>query len=89
MSPGDINSETENNKQLIFETDIRTNLGDTMTKLGKILPSDYILFCDGNLYPPALHEVDEGQVQLHGTGMFEMSIADHWINAELNLPKGK
>ena len=60
-----------------------------MTKPSKLPPSTFIPYSDGDLYPPALHEVDADTVQIDGTTVFEQPITDHWIHAELNLPQGE
>ena len=57
-----------------------------MKKRSKPPPSAFILYYNGDLDPPALHEVDEDTVQPDGTAVFEKLTTDHWIRAELNLP---
>ena len=52
-------------------------------------PSALIPYYDGDLDPPALHEVDEDPVQPDGTAVFEQPITDNWIHSELNLPQGE
>ena len=59
-----------------------------MTIPTKPPPSAFIPYSDGDLNPPALHEVDEDPVQPNGTTIFDHPITDHWIYAELNLPQG-
>ena len=59
-----------------------------MKRPNKPPPSAFIPFFDGDLDPPALHEVDEGPVQPNGTAVFEHPIMYHWIHDELNLPEG-
>ena len=56
-----------------------------MTRPNKPLPSAFIPYYDGDLYPHDLHEVYEYPVQTNVTAMFEHPIMDHWIHAELNL----
>lgn len=89
LTPAETTSEVEKQKRYAFNNKIKSKLGDSMTKPTKPLPKDYIPYADGNLDPPALHEVDEDPVQPNGTAVFEKPITDHWINAELNLPQGE
>ena len=60
-----------------------------MKKRSKPPPSAFIPYYNGDLYPPALHEVDEDPVQPDGTAVFEQPITDHCIHAELNLLQGE
>ena len=57
-----------------------------MKKRSKPPPSAFIPYYNGDLDPPALHEVYEDPVQPDGTDVFEKLTTDHWIRAELNLP---
>ena len=82
-------SETELRKRQLFDTLIRSKLGDSMVKPTTPLPTDYIPYSDGNMDPPSLHEIDEDPVQPNGATVFEKPITDHWIHAELNLPQGE
>ena len=60
-----------------------------MTNLSKPQKSAFIPYSGGDLYLPALHELDEDTVQPYGTAVFEQPITDHWIHSGLNLPKGE
>ena len=41
-----------------------------MTNLGKPPPYYFIPYSTGDLYPPALHELDEYPVHTNGTAVF-------------------
>ena len=42
---------------------------------------NFISYSNGDLYPPALHEVDEDPLHTDGTAVFEQPITDYWIHA--------
>jgi len=89
LKASELNSEAEATKRKLFDTLVRSKLGNCMSKPPKPLPTEYIPYSEGNLDPPPLHEVDEDPVQSDGTAVFEKPITDHWINAELSLPQGE
>ena len=59
-----------------------------MKKPGKPPPSYFISYSYGDLYPPALHELDKYPVQSDVTAVFEQPITYHWIHIEVNFPQG-
>ena len=83
-----LNSDTEQHKSETFNISIKEKLGYAMKKPGKPPPSYFISYSYGDLYPPALHELDKYPVQSDVTAVFEQPITYHWIHAELNLPQG-
>ena len=85
----ELTSETEQHKREICDNIIKENLGGAMISPNKLPPSVFIPYSDGDLYPPALNEVDEYPVQSYGTAVFEHLIRYHWIHAKLNLPQGE
>ena len=66
----ELNSDTEQRKIEIFDNIIKDKLGIAMTSPNKSLTSAFIPYSDGDLYPHALHEVDEYPVQTNGTAVF-------------------
>ena len=52
-----------------------------MSNISKPSPSIFISYSNGDLYLPALHEVDEDPVQTDGTAVFDQPIRDYWIHA--------
>ena len=89
LSISKMSSETEKRKREIFYNIINDNIGDAITNLSKPPPYYFIPYSDGDLDPPSLYEVDENPVHLDGIAVFEQTITDYWIHAELNLPQGE
>ena len=58
-----MNPEAEQRKRENFDNVIKEKLGYAMTKPSKQPTSALIPYSYGDLYPPALHEVDEYPVQ--------------------------
>ena len=52
-----------------------------MANISKPPKSTFVSYSNGDLYPPALHEVDEDPLQTDGTAVFEQPITDYWIHA--------
>ena len=89
LNTSENNSETEQRKREIFHNIIKDKLGDAMTKPNKPSPYSFIPYYDGDLDPPALHEVDEDPDQTNGTVVFEHPITNQCIHTELNLHRGE
>ena len=59
-----------------------------MTSPNNPPPPAFTPYSDGDLYPPALHEIDEDPFHNDGTYVFEHPVTDHWTHAKLNLTQG-
>ena len=57
-----------------------------MANISKPPQSTFVSYSNGDLYPPALHEVDEDPLHTDGNSVFEQPITDYCIHDEINLP---
>ena len=82
-------SDVEKHKRIIFNAAIKSKLGDSITKPSKPIPTKFFPYSDGDLDPITVDDIIEDPIYSDGTIVFEKSVSDHLILAELTLPQGK
>ena len=81
-------SEIEKRKRDVFITAISEKLGTSIKKPAEI-PDDIEPYADDETPQMNLDDVENDPVDSNGQAVFEKPVLDHFIHAEVSLPKGE